>query len=194
MKKIISLFFAIIFTAFSGQAFADLSNKLQGDYAYTSNRICIQNSAGFGSELENLSTAHTRSTKVHGTWSFYGNGHAELFYTGSRLRHDRNGINQANAVLTFKGKCTATYTVNFDNSFVLNPSCRSETLTGTSSNIGGITEVTGVQLSGLINEASKTITVFDTDSNVESVVFTRVNGTVFNNQRICTRSGFAGKR
>ena len=198
MKRILTFVLTMTAVSLSGNAMAEptqeeLNAKLNGEFAYSRFRSCVQNRDGFGENLENLSTSHVRSSSLKGTWTFNGDGTGKLDFVTSRIRGDRLNVGQT-AFATFSGSCDATYQVNADRTFSVELSCSAETLKDQGNNIGGISTRTGIKSTGFIKKRNKVLIFSDVEANVEPGTFTRTDGSVFTSNRICQRSGIAFKK
>lgn len=169
---------------------ANRNRLLNGDYAFTSFRSCIQGpQTTFGENFVLQLGANSRTAALQGTLRYNGNG------TGSAAFRFLNIFPQFTAPgnLPINGgetTCQLNYTVNADGSFVqLFSNCSGVVEFGAGA--PGTFEITGGEKMGQISQDRKTLILSDTNPNVETLDVTRPDGVIVEQERICNRSGFA---
>ena len=174
---------------------ANRNRLLNGDYAFTSFRSCIQavkpgpEESVFGGNFALQTGANSRTAALQGTLRYNGNG------TGSAAFRFLNIFPQFTAPgnLPINGgetTCQLNYTVNADGSFVqLFSNCSGVVEFGAGA--PGTFEITGGEKMGQISQDRKTLILSDTNPNVETLDVTRPDGSIVEQERICNRSGVA---
>jgi hypothetical protein len=174
---------------------ANRNRLLNGDYAFTSFRSCIQavkpgpEDSVFGENFALQTGANSRTTTIQGTLRYNGNGTGSAAF---RFLSIFPGFTVIGNVPINGGEtaCELEYTVNADGSFVqLFSNCSGVVEFGAGA--PGTFEITGGEKMGQISQDRKTLILSDTNPNVETLDVTRPDGSIVEQERICNRSGVA---
>ena len=171
----------------------NLNRRLKGVYKFSAFRSCIQNRSGFDpidfTNLDPPSTFFTsrRTLVVRATWTFNGDGTGSADAAGTTIRFGQPTSPGQTAVSQWVSECDTTYTVNPDNSFELQLTCRSETIAGRGQ--GNTAVLTGIRFNGQIALGRGVLLLNDNEPNQETI-----NSPQFGTRHaICHRNGMAVK-
>jgi len=172
----------------------DPNELLEGDYAFSYLRSCVQTPNGGideGPPITLLEPALTRISTLEGTITYNGDGTATSVYKFRNMFHfpvavDTGGVPVGGGT----GTCIIDYTVGPDNSrFEQTLEC--EGITGDS---GRTFEITGLGQQGRISQDGDVLLLFDTQVSIEAVsVFNPPPPVPQPLDRICIHNGSAVK-
>ena len=171
----------------------NLNKRLKGKFAFTLFQSCVFDPQGFDNDLAHIQGgAGPNLFNVSGIIGFHGDG------TGTVSRNQLVLLDEQNSpgdipLIKSKLECDVKYQVNSKESFTYEEeNCTGPVLAGTVPAIGG--PISGqtiaqenIQFEGFMNNDRKHLIFTDTNTNVETVIFTP--GPTFD--RICNRSGNA---